>query len=296
MAKCLYKFMSPCIGRTFETIDPRTEEVTANIAEGDREDVDLAVKAAREAFDHGPWPRMSGSERGRLMMKYANLVEEHIEELAALDAIDAGKVFAYGKARDVPSGARAGIPDGVINVVTEFGPTAGAAISSHMDIDCVEKVQYEKVLSYIEHGKRQGATLLTGGKPCGEKGFYIEPTIFADVTMKSLDAPLLLQTWFADEEDDMLITTDEIFGPVISVFKFKTIEEAITRANATRYGLAAGIATKDLNIANTVSRTIHAGIVWINCYLAFDPGCPYGGYKMSGFGREFGRLIQVSPS
>ncbi|GKB53082.1 aldehyde dehydrogenase family 2 member C4-like protein [Tanacetum coccineum] len=164
----------------------------------------------------------------------------------------------------------AGIPDGVINVVTEFRPTAGAAISSHMDIDCVDKVQYDKVLSYIEHGKRQGATLLTGGKPCGEKGFYIEPTIFADVT------------------DDMLITTDEIFGPVISVFKFKKIEEATTRASATRYGLAAGIATKDLNIANTVSRSIRAGIVWINCYLAFDPGCPYGGYKMSGFGREFG--------
>nr|GEZ44945.1 aldehyde dehydrogenase family 2 member C4-like [Tanacetum cinerariifolium] len=401
------EFVDSISGRTFETIDPRTEEVTANIAEGDKEDVDLAVKAAREAFDHGPWPRMSGSERGMLMMKYANLIEEHIEELAALDAIDAGKVFAYGKARDVPSCARvlrpalaagctmvvkpaeqsplsalycahlaklAGIPDGVINVVTGFGPTAGAAISSHMDIDCVsftgsgdvgrvvmqaaamsnlkavslelggkcpliifddvdvdstvklalmgsfankgefcvsssrifvqegiydefvtkfakqakgitvgdpfdpstlqgpqvDKVQYNKVLSYIEHGKRQGATLLTGGKPCREKGFYIEPTIFVDVT------------------DDMLIATDEIFGPVISVFKFKTIEEAITRANATRYGLAAGIATKDLNIANTVSRSIRAGIVWINCYLAFDPGCPYGGYKMSGFGREFG--------
>ncbi|GKA68803.1 aldehyde dehydrogenase family 2 member C4-like protein [Tanacetum coccineum] len=134
----------------------------------------------------------------------------------------------------------------------------------------VDKQQYEKVLSYIEHGKRQGATLLTGGKPCGEKGYYIEPTIFSDVT------------------DDMLIATDEIFGPVVSVIKFKTIEEAIAKANSTTYGLAAGIATKDLNIANTVSRSLRAGIVWINCYLAFDAACPYGGYKMSGFGREFG--------
>nr|GLL27683.1 aldehyde dehydrogenase family 2 member C4-like isoform X2 [Ipomoea trifida] len=134
----------------------------------------------------------------------------------------------------------------------------------------VDKNQYEKILSYIEHGKREGATLLTGGKPCGEKGYYIEPTIFSDV------------------KDSMLIAKDEIFGPVISLLKFKTIEEAIARANATKYGLAAGIVTKDLNTANTVSRSIRAGVVWINCYLAFDYDIPYGGYKMSGFGRDSG--------
>ncbi|XP_024979209.1 aldehyde dehydrogenase family 2 member C4-like isoform X1 [Cynara cardunculus var. scolymus] len=451
------EFVDSVSGRTFETIDPRTEEVIANIAEGDKEDVDLAVKAARFAFDHGPWPRMSGSERGRIMMKFVDLVQENLEELVALDAIDAGKVFEQAKAGEMPFAASilryyagaadkihgktmkmanqlqgytlhepigvvghiipwnfpagmfffktspamaagctmvvkpaeqtplsalycahlaklAGIPDGVINVITGFGTTAGAAISSHMDIDClsftgstevgrvvmqaaatsnlkavslelggkspliifndadvdstvnltllggfankgefcvcssrifvqegiyeefitklarnakginvgdpfdpsthqgpqVDKQQYEKVLSYIEHGKRQGATLLTGGKPWEKKGYYIEPTIFTNVT------------------DDMLIATDEIFGPVICVFKFKTVEEAITRANSTRYGLAAGIATKDLNIANTVSRSLHAGTVWINCYLAFDADVPYGGYKGSGFGREFG--------
>ena len=68
----------------------------------------------------------------------------------------------------------------------------------------------------------------------------------------------------------------------------RTVEEAIKRANSTKYGLAAGILTKDLNIANTVSRSIRAGIIWINCYRAFDIDCPYGGYKMSGFGRDFG--------
>ncbi|CAL5397056.1 unnamed protein product [Camellia sinensis] len=480
-------FVDSISGKTFGTIDPRTGEETARIAEGDKEDVDLAVKAARDAFDHGPWPRLPGSRadqarrkmmlkfadlenentprnqaRRRIMMKYADLIEENKEELAALDTIDAGKLFSWGKAVDIPvvaemlryyagaadkihgetlkmsrelqgytlrepvgivghiipwnfpssmffmkvapalaagctmivkpaeqtplsalryahlakllDGIKAGIPDGVINVITGFGPTAGAAIASHMDIDkisftgstevgrlvmvaaaksnlkavslelggkspviifddadvdkaadlallgimynkgevCVagsrvfvqegiydeivkkleekaktwavgdpfnptvrhgpqvDKTQFERILSYIEHGKREGATLLTGGKPCGQKGYYIEPTIFTDV------------------KDNMVIAKEEIFGPVMSLMKFKTVEEAIERANATRYGLAAGIVTNDLNLANTVSRSIRAGVIWINCYFAFDMDCPYGGFKMSGFGRDLG--------
>ncbi|KAF8393342.1 hypothetical protein HHK36_021585 [Tetracentron sinense] len=403
-------------------------------------------------------------ERGRIMMKFADLVDKHVEELAVLDTIDAGKLFSMGKERDIPGAAHtlryyagaadkihgetlkmsrelqaytlrepigvvghiipwnfpstmfflkvspalaagctmivkpaeqtplsalyyahlaklAGIPDGVLNVITGFGPTAGAAICSHMDIDKVsftgstevgrkvmqaaatsnlksvslelggkspliifddadvdkavdlallgilynkaklllqsftyiqtssrvyvqegiydefvkksvekaktwvvgdpfdpsvkqgpqvDKKQFEKILSYIEHGKREGATLLTGGKPSGEKGYYIEPTIFTDV------------------KEDMLIGKDEIFGPVMSLMKFKTVKEAIERANKTRYGLAAGIVTKDLDLANTVSRSIRAGVIWINCYFAFDRDCPFGGYKMSGFGRDNG--------
>ncbi|KAF5748602.1 aldehyde dehydrogenase family 2 member C4-like [Tripterygium wilfordii] len=451
------EFVDSVSGKTFETIDPRTEEVIARIAEGDKEDIDLAVKAARHAFDHGPWPRLPGAERGRIMMKFADLIDENIEEIAALDAIDAGKLFAMGKAVDIPGAAQtlryyagaadkihgkvlkmtrelhgytlrepigvvghiipwnfpssiffmkvspalaagctiilkpaeqtplsalyyahlakmAGIPDGVLNVVPGFGPTAGAAISSHMDIDkvcftgstevgravmeaaaksnlkqvslelggkspmlifddadidkatdlalfgvvfnkgeaCVassrvyvqegiydefviklvqkakalvvadpfdptsnqgpqvDKTQFEKILTYIEHGKREGATILAGGNRVDIKGYYIEPTIFADV------------------KEDMLIAKDEIFGPVMSLMKFKTIEEAIKSANNTRYGLAAGIITKDLNVANTVSRSVRAGIVWINCYFALDMDCPYGGYKMSGFGRDLG--------
>nr|CAD1824210.1 unnamed protein product [Ananas comosus var. bracteatus] len=134
----------------------------------------------------------------------------------------------------------------------------------------VDKKQFERVLKYIEHGKTEGATLLTGGKPYGETGYYIEPTIFTDV------------------KENMLIAQDEIFGPVMSLMKFKTVEEAIERANCTRYGLAAGIVTTDLNIANRVSRSVRAGTIWINCYFAFDPDCPFGGYKMSGFGRDQG--------
>lgn len=450
-------FVDAVSGKTFETIDPRNGEVIARVAEGDKDDVNLAVKAARGAFDHGPWPRLPGCERGRIMMKLADLVEEHAEELAALDAMDAGKLYVMGKSMDIPGGARnlryyagaadkihgetlkmsralhgytlrepvgvvghiipwnfpsnmffmkvapalaagctmvvkpaeqtplsalyyghlskmAGIPDGVINVVTGFGPTAGAAIASHMDIDkvsftgstevgrlvmqaaamsnlkqvslelggkspiiifddadlevaadlafrgilynkgeiCVagsrvlvqegiydklveklkhkaknwvigdpfdpkvnqgpqvDKRQFEKILSYIEHGKREGANLLCGGNRHGEKGYFIQPTIFTDV------------------EDHMVIAREEIFGPVMSLMKFKTMEEAIERANNTRYGLAAGIVTKNIDTANTVSRAIKAGIIWINCYFAFDNDCPYGGYKMSGFERDLG--------
>ncbi|XP_038998201.1 aldehyde dehydrogenase family 2 member C4-like [Hibiscus syriacus] len=451
------KFVDSVSGKTFEVVDPRSGEAIARVSEGDKEDVDLAVKAARQAFDHGPWPRMSGAERGSIMMKFADLIEENIEELAALDTINGGKLFSHCKVIDIPVAAKilryyagaadkihgtvlklskglqgytlrepigvvgsiipwnfptlmfftkaapalaagctvvikpaeqtplsalyyahlaslAGIPDGVLNVINGFGDTAGAAISSHMEVDkvsftgstevgrkimtaaaasnlkpvslelggkspliifedadideavdiafnglfynkgeiCVagsrvyvqegiyEKVekklvekanawiigdpfdplvnqgpqtskkQFEKILSYIEHGKREGAKLLTGGKHIGNKGFYIEPTIFSGV------------------KEDMTIAKEEIFGPVMSLMKFKTMEEAIKRANDTMYGLAAGVITNNLNVANTVSRSIRAGIIWINCFTRFDLDCSYGGYKMSGFGKDFG--------
>ncbi|KAG9458685.1 hypothetical protein H6P81_003193 [Aristolochia fimbriata] len=459
-------FVDSVSGKTFETIDPRNGEVIARVAEGDKEDVDLAVKAARKAFDHGPWPRMSGADRRRIMLKYADLIDEHGEELAALDSLEAGKLFTVTRALDVAEAANcvryyagtadkihgqtlkmsslmqgnntlssfqgytllepigvvgliipwnfptpillgkvspalaagctmvvkpaeetplsalylarlanlAGIPDGVINVVNGFGPTAGAALCSHMDIDkvsftgstevgrlimqaaamsnlkpvslelggksplivfndadihmavnlapmaaffnkgevClagsrvlvqegiydefvkkmiektkdwvvgdpfdpkvhqgpqVSKKQFERVLSYIEHGKNEGATLLIGGKSVGDKGYYIEPTIFSDVT------------------DDMTIAKEEIFGPVMSLMKFKTVEEAIERANNTKYGLGAAVLTKDINLANRMTRSIRAGVVWINCYFAVSHDLPFGGYKMSGFGREMG--------
>ncbi|PSS15605.1 Aldehyde dehydrogenase family 2 member like [Actinidia chinensis var. chinensis] len=391
------------------------------------------------------------------MMKLADIIDENVEELAALDTVDNGKLFGLSKDWEIPGVAeclryyagaadkihgetlkmsrelqgytlrepmgvvghiipwnfptsafflkvapalaagctmvvkpaeqtplsalycghlakQAGVPDGVLNVITGFGPTAGAAICSHMDVDKVSftgstevgrlvmqaaamsnlkpvslelggkspliifddadvdkatdlallgvlsnkgeicaagsrvfvqegiydefvkklsekaktwvvgdpfdpkvrqgpqanKTQFDKILSYIEHGKREGATLLTGGRPCREKGYYIEPTVFTNVT------------------DNMVIARDEIFGPVMSLMKFKTVDEAIKRANDTRYGLAAGIVTDNLNVANTVSRSISSGIVWINCYADLDMDCPFGGYKMSGFGKDFG--------
>ncbi|KAL4390874.1 hypothetical protein AHAS_Ahas03G0188700 [Arachis hypogaea] len=365
------------------------------------------------------------------MVKWAELIEENGEELAALDTIEAGLLYQFTKF-EIPAAAdmlryyagaadkihgkvlkssgqfhaytlmepigvvghiipwnvplmmfftkvapsiaagctMAGVPDGVLNVVPGFGPTAGAAVSSHMEIDkvsftgsvetgrevmhaaassnlkavslelggkspliifydadldkaadlaffgmffnkgeicaagsrvyvqegiydelekklvekakaCVvgdpfdpktnqgpqaDKNQFDKILSYIEHGKKEGATLLTGGKSIGTKGYFIEPTIFSHV------------------KEEMRITQDEIFGPVMTLMKFKTIEEAIKRGNNTRYGLAAGIVTKNIDTANTMSRSIRAGIVWINCYSILESDIPFGGYKMSGFG------------
>ncbi|XP_044515432.1 aldehyde dehydrogenase, cytosolic 2-like isoform X3 [Gracilinanus agilis] len=338
-------------GKKFPVINPATEEKICDVEEGDKGDVDKAVKAAREAFQFGsPWRTMDASERGRLLNKLADLIERDRLILAA------------------------GIPPGVVNIVPGYGPTAGAAISSHMDVDkvaftgstevgllikeaagksnlkrvslelggkspcivfadadldsavefahhgvffhqgqcCIaasrlfveesiydtfvqrsverakkytlgnpldpevqqgpqiDKEQYTKILDLIESGKKEGAKLECGGGPSGNKGYFIQPTVFSNVT------------------DEMRIAKEEIFGPVQQIMKFKTIDEVIKRANNTHYGLAAGIFTKDLDKALTISSALQAGTVWVNCYGSFSPQTPFGGFKMSGNGREMG--------
>jgi len=142
----------------------------------------------------------------------------------------------------------------------------------------VDKEQFDKILGYIDTGKKQGAKLLTGGERHGETGYFIQPTVFADVT------------------DDMQIAQEEIFGPVQSILKFKTIDEVIDRANRTMYGLAAGLMTKDINTALKCVDSIRAGTVWVNTYHAIKAQSPFGGFKMSGIGRELGEygLLQYS--
>eukprot|EP00250_Pteridium_aquilinum_P006259 c16215_g2_i1 orf=46-1551(-) len=451
------EFVDAISKKTFETLDPRTGQVIAHVAEADKEDVDVAVKAARKAFDEGPWPRMSGYERGRILCKIADLMEENIAELAALETLDNGKPLVMSMHVDVAGSAKllrsmagwadkitgstykmdgpyqaislyepigvagaivpwnfplytliskmvaalvagcttvvkpaeqtplsalylahlskeAGVPPGVFNVLPGFGETAGAAISGHMDVDkvsftgstqvgrlimqaaatsnlkpvtlelggkspliicndadidaavelahfstffnmgqvCtagsrvfvqdgiheefvkkmaerskqnvvgdpfksgvnhgpqVDQTQLDVILRYIKSGNEEGARLVCGGSRLGNKGYFVEPTIFADV------------------KDDMKIAKEEIFGPVMSVLKFKTLDEVVERANATMYGLACGILSKDIDVANRLSRSIKAGTVWVNCYHVFDAAIPFGGYKMSGFGREKG--------
>ena len=444
-------------GKTFETVDPATNQVICRVAEGDDADIDLAVAAARRAFDSGPWSRMSGSERGRLIYKLADLVEKHQEELAALESLDNGKPYRDSIAADLPltikcyryyagwadkmvgktipvdglyscftrhepvgvvgqiipwnfpllmqawkwgpalasgctvvlkpaeqtplSAARvaqlaleAGFPDGVINVVPGFGPTAGAALTRHMDVDKVaftgetttgqiimeaaarsnlkrvslelggkspnvvfadadldaavdgayfglffnqgqcccagsrlfveEKIhdefvdrlvrrarsqkvgdpfdpattqgpqvtreQQQRVLGYIEAGKSEGAKLHCGGGKPDLPGYFVEPTVFSGV------------------RDDMKIAREEIFGPVMNILPFKSIEEVIERGNRTHFGLAAAVWTRDIKKAHRMARSLRAGTVWINCYDVFDAAAPFGGYKMSGIGRELG--------
>jgi aldehyde dehydrogenase (NAD+) len=128
--------------------------------------------------------------------------------------------------------------------------------------------QMDKILDLIESGKRHGAKLQTGGQRHGDKGFFVQPTIFTDV------------------EDNHQIAREEIFGPVMQILKFKSVDEVIERANDTDYGLAASVFTNDLDKAMVVSNGLRAGSVWVNTYDNFDPVAPFGGFKQSGLGRE----------
>jgi len=148
-------------------------------------------------------------------------------------------------------------------------------VTNPMDEDCeqgpqVDQIQFDKIMGLIESGKEEGAKLECGGNRVGDKGFFIEPTIFSNVT------------------DDMRIANEEIFGPVMQILKFKSIDEVIERANKTMYGLAASVFTSNLDHALTLSQGIRAGTVWINCYDILESQAPFGGFKMSGNGRELG--------
>jgi aldehyde dehydrogenase (NAD+) len=451
------RWVSAASGKTFDTLNPATGEVICRVAEGNKADIDLAVKAARKAFESGPWPRMSPSDRGRLLHKLADAIEANKDELARLESLDNGKPLADSLAADLPLTIKCyryyagwadkihgktipiegnyfcytrhepvgvvgqiipwnfpllmqawkwgpalacgntvvlkpaeqtpltalrvarlaqevGFPDGVVNVVPGYGPTAGAALASHMDVDKVaftgesttgqivmtaaaqsnlkrvslelggkspnivfadadldaaidgayfglffnqgqcccagsrlfveEKVydefvrkitakakgrkvgdpfepgveqgpqvsqeQFDKVMGYISAGQKDGAKCLTGGHRVGTRGYFIEPTVFADV------------------KDDMKIARDEIFGPVMSILKFKDVDDVIARGNKTMFGLAAAVWTRDIQKALRLSNALRAGTVWVNCYDVFDAAAPFGGYKMSGIGREMG--------
>src|SRR5271155_5067894 len=444
-------------GRTFATVNPSTGEEICQVAEADAADVDKAVQAARAAVEHGPWRKMAASERGRLLNRLADLIEQNADELARLESLDNGKPFVIAKAVDVaatvgcfryfagwadkihgktipidghyfcytrhePVGVvgqiipwnfpmlmqawklapalatgntivmkpaeqtplsalrigelivEAGFPEGVVNLLPGFGPTAGAAIARHMDVDKVaftgstevghlimeaaaqtnlkrvtlelggkspnivfadtdldeavegahfglffnhgqcccagsrvfveEKIydqfveksgvrarnrtvgdpfdaateqgpqvdqsQFDKVMGYIESGRTEGAKLVCGGERVGNRGYFIQPTVFADV------------------QDDMKIAQEEIFGPVMSIIPFKNVDEVVARANRTEYGLAAAVWTRDIKKAHSIADNIRAGTVWVNCYNVLDPRAPFGGFKQSGIGRELG--------
>src|SRR5436305_1876539 len=444
-------------GRTFETVDRAREEPIAVVAQAGAEDVDRAVRAARAAFEDGPWASMAAADRGRLIERLAQLVEEHADELAELESVDNGKPVAYAKVVDIPSAAshlhyfagwptkiegevipvrapdtlcytrkepvgvcgqivpwnfpllmacwkvapalaagctivlkpaeqtpltairlgelalEAGIPEGVLNVITGDGET-GAALVDHPDVDklaftgstdvgreigakagralkrvtlelggkspniilpdadidaavkgswtaiyfnsgqacnagsrlfvpkenfddvvaalaeraagakvgpgleqgtqvgpLVSAEQLERVTGYIESGRAEGAELVTGGDAPDGGGYYVSPTLFATTS------------------DDLRISRQEIFGPVLVAMPYETLDEVAERANDTEYGLVAGVWTRSLSSAHRLASRLRAGTIYINQWGMADASAPFGGYKASGVGREHGR-------
>ena len=449
------EFVEAKSGKTFESINPATEQVVALAAQADKADVDEAVKAARTAVEEGPWSRMSGHDRSKVIRNLADLLDQHSEEIAQLDTLDngtpisstrllipmavqalhffagaaatlsghtvasasdrfnytlrepvgvvgsiipwngpmlaaswkigpalaAGNAVLLKPAEQTPLSAmrlaelavEAGVPSGVLNVLTGFGPGAGSSIAEHPGIDkvsftgslevgrkileasnrnlkrvtlelggkspnivfpdadlskalpasvlaftfvsgqvCVAgtrlfvqhdfkdefvsrlteytasirlgdpldeattmgpvscKEQFDRVQHYLAVGKDEGATARAGGAVTGGTGYFVEPTVFDDVT------------------NSMRIAREEIFGPVVSVIGFSDEDDAVFQSNDTQYGLGAAIWTRDVSRAHKIARRIKAGTVWVNTTMAFDPMMPFGGYKQSGYGRDLG--------
>jgi acyl-CoA reductase-like NAD-dependent aldehyde dehydrogenase len=135
----------------------------------------------------------------------------------------------------------------------------------------VSKRQFDTVMGYIKQGKKEKATLACGGKRWGTSGYFIEPTVFSNVT------------------PDMTIAREEIFGPVQVIIKFRTMEEAVQIANDSDYGLGGAVITQNIDRAMQVSNQLRAGTVWVNCYDVLATQAPFGGFKQSGIGRELGQ-------
>jgi len=138
----------------------------------------------------------------------------------------------------------------------------------------VSETQLDRVTGYLDIGRDEGARAVAGGQRLSSDGladgYFVEPTLLVDAT------------------DDMRVATEEIFGPVACVMPFDTVDEVVARSNATSFGLAGGVWTKDLGTAHAMAKRLKAGTVWVNTYNLFDPGIPFGGHKMSGWGHECG--------
>lgn len=202
------------------------------------------------------------------------IVMGDVKNLApVLENVAAGILFCQGE--NCSAGSRLIVHESIKDrLLDELRPVfsswkVGDPLDTHTKVGAmIEKGHLDKVLHYIDEGKKGGAKVGFGGRQVMKEsgGYFVEPTIFEDVT------------------NDMKIAREEIFGPVLSVITFKTEEEAVKIANDTNYGLAASLYTDDLNTAHKVAKSIRAGTVSVNCYSEGDFAVPFGGYKESGFG------------
>lgn len=207
--------------------------------------------------------------------KSPNVVFDDADIESAIEWVNFGIYFNHGQC--CCAGTRIYVQEGVYDKFLEaFKKRAAAnAVGDPFDDKTfqgpqVSKLQYDRIMGYIESGKKAGATVETGGERHGDKGYFIQPTIFSDV------------------KPDMDIMREEIFGPVCAMAKFKDEEEVIGLANDSSYGLAAAVHTKDVTRAIRVSNALQAGTVWVNCYNVLHHQQPFGGFKESGIGRELG--------
>jgi len=208
--------------------------------------------------------------------KSPNIVFESadLEQAAAWAALG----ILYNTGEDCTAGSRVYVQDNVYDqfmqlliekvISTPIGDGFDDAVTGG---PIISKTQFDKVWSYIESGKQEGAKIVVGGKRREGKGYFVDPTVFVDV------------------KQDMKIVRDEIFGPVLAVGRFSTEEEAIELANNTSYGLGAGLHSRDANQAMRVSSALEAGTVWVNQYNVLHNNVPFGGKKQSGIGRELGK-------
>ena len=216
--------------------------------------------------------------------KSPNIILDDADLKGAVRGIIGG-IF-YNKGEVCTAGSRlfvqSSIHDELIEALVGKAEKMSAGQGDTLDPDTrlgpqVSAGQLDNALRYVEHGREEGAELVTGGMrndPLGPGvGHFLKPTIFTGVT------------------NQMRIAREEIFGPVLSVIRFDDLDDAITQGNDSFYGLAAGVWTQDLSRAHRAASLLQAGTVWVNCYNVFDAAAPYGGFKRSGFGRENGGAV-----
>jgi phenylacetaldehyde dehydrogenase len=183
-----------------------------------------------------------------------------------------GQCCCAGSRLYVQQGRFDEVVDGVAEIAKSIKMGPGMEPGTQMG-PMVSDEQMRRVTGYLDSGKAEGATALSGGGRFGDRGYFVEPTVLTNT------------------RPEMKVVREEIFGPVVVAAPFSDLDEVAAVANDTPYGLGAGIWTKDISKAHALAKKIRAGTVWINCYNVFDAALPFGGYKQSGWGREMGHEV-----